>query len=361
MMQALLFIQVLIQRTWRWWLAEFLGLLPLAYLNRLARPRFTLLLRRGEEVTQLAVMVRDQCLQQQEVSHAVTSEEEVSQLKDAIHAATNGKGVAVIGVIPEEQSLVKPIGLPFAAKAHIEEAVRYQIERLSPFKSDNTLYGVKLLESEARANELRLQLIIISKALVQDLETRGARLGLPIDRFAIERAGCGALEPLAFTSEAPVATKLPLAAKALLATSLILIVSLLLVPVLGKWKRQEALGREVGLLKPKADQVLKLAGERDKIIALRGQVIGLKRAGTPPVAILSKLSELLDDHSFLFEVRMEGAIVTMSGFSTDASKLAQRLGAISVFKSVKFSGPVLRDQQAARDRFTLVLELAASS
>ena len=120
------------------------------------------------------------------------------------------------------------------------------------------------------------------------------------------------------------------------------------------------LEKEISVLKPKAEQVLKLRSERDKIIALRAQVIGLKKAALPPVAILSKLSELLDDQTFLFDMRMEGAAVTMSGLSSDASKLAQRLGAIEAFKSVKFSGPVLRDPQSARDRFTLILEMAAT-
>jgi Tfp pilus assembly protein PilN len=123
----------------------------------------------------------------------------------------------------------------------------------------------------------------------------------------------------------------------------------------------EALEKEVALLRPKADQVLKLQSERDKIIALRAQVIGLKRASLPPIAILSKLSELLDEETFLSELRIQGAMVTISGLSVDASKLAQRLGAIDIFKSVKFSGPVTRNAQAARDRFTLILELAASS
>jgi len=239
--------------------------------------------------------------------------------------------------------------------------MRYQIERISPFKADNTLYGIKLLESDPHINELHLKLSIVSRVLVDDLKTRGARLGFPIDGFAIESADGGALEALAFSAQGTAVRKLPLTTRALLAASLVFLASLLLVPILGKWKRGEALEKEVALLKPKADQVLKLGSERDRIIALRARVISLKRASPPPIAILSKLSELLDEESFLSELRMEGAMVTISGLSADASKLAQRLGAIDAFKSVKFSGPVTRDVQAARDRFTLILELAASS
>ena len=353
-------LPLLAERAWRWWLSEFVALLPRAYLRRFAGPRLTMLLKPGDAVTEIGVMAGDRCLAREAIAYPDASEEALSRLRDALHTASKGKSSALIGLIPEQQSLIRPLTLPLAAKAHLDEAVRYQIERISPFKQDNTLYGIKILASDRASDELRLKLTIVSKAFVAELEERGARLGLPIDRFAIEADG-GALETIDFKSQSAVRAKASLATKALVAASLVLIASLLLVPILDKWKRVEALEKEVSLSKPKAEQVLKLRSERDKIVGLRAQVIGLKKTALPPVAVLSKLSELLDDQSFLFELRMDGAIVTMSGLSSDASKLAQRLGAIDAFKSVKFSGPVLREPQSARDRFTLILELAASS
>src|SRR5262249_23957741 len=107
MMRQALF---LIQRAWRWWLAEFLSLLPLAYLKRLTRPRLTLLLKSIEAMTKIAVMDGDQCL----MLEASASEETLSELKDAILAATKGKRFDVIGVIPDQQRLIRPLTLPLA-------------------------------------------------------------------------------------------------------------------------------------------------------------------------------------------------------------------------------------------------------
>jgi general secretion pathway protein L len=351
---------LLMTKAWQWWLAEFLSLLPWSHLQRFTRSRFKLFIRPCEASTEIVLNAGDKILMRQEIPKGSASEEELVQIKSAIQAAAIGKRMAVIGVIPARESLDKPLTLPLAAKAHLDEAVRYQIERISPFKGDNTLYSVKLLGSDENADALRLNLTIVPRVFVEGLEALGARLGLGIEQFVLERVG-SRLEPLAFQTEAEAPAKLSLATKAFLAASLILLTTLLLVPVLEKKNRAAALEREIGLVKPKADQVLKLSSERDKIMALRSQVIGLKRVGQPPIAILSKLSEILDDQSFLFEFRIEGAVVTISGLSSDASKLAQRLGEASAFKSVKFSGPVLRDQQAERDRFTLIVELAAAS
>jgi general secretion pathway protein L len=349
------------ERAWRWWLSEFLALLPQAYVKRLASSSLTLLLRPGDAITEIAVMASDRCLLQEAIAHADATEQALSRLRDVVDTATRGKRFDVIGVIPESQSLARPLTLPLAAKSHLEEAVRYQIERISPFKADNTLYDIKQLESDRAADELRLKLTIVCKDSVMELEQRSAKFGFRIDRFAIEAADGGTLETLAFKSQSASRAKVPLETKALLAAASILTASLLLVPIVSKWKGAEALEKEVSIFKPKAEQVLKLRSEREKIIAVRAQVIGLKKAALAPLTVLTKLSELLDDQTFLFDMRMEGAAVTMSGLSSDASKLAQRLGTIEAFKSVKFSGPVLRDPQSARDRFTLILEMAAPS
>ena len=134
---------LLAERAWRWWLSEFLSLLPRAYLKRLASSRLTLLLRPGDAITEIAVMAGDSRLLQEAIAYPDASEEALSRLRDVIDAATKGKSFDVIGLIPEAQSLVRPLTLPRAAKAHLEETVRYQIERISPFKADNTLYDIK--------------------------------------------------------------------------------------------------------------------------------------------------------------------------------------------------------------------------
>jgi general secretion pathway protein L len=358
--QSLVPALLLAEKAWRWWFAEFLSFLPRAYLKRLGSSRLTLLVRPGDAATEIAIMASDRCLRQEAIGHPDASGEALSRLREIIDAATRGKSFDVIGIIPASQSLARMLTLPPAAKAHLEEAVRYQIERISPFKADNTLYDIKQLESDRAANELRLKLTILSKDSAAELDARSGNLGLRIDHFAVEAAD-GALETLAFKSQSDSRAKVAFGAKALLATASIFAASLLLVPILSKWKGIEALEKEVSVFKPKADQVLKLRSERENIIALRAQVIGLKKAALAPIAVLSRLSELLDDQTFLVDMRMERTVVTMSGLSSDASKLAQRLGAIEAFKSVKFSGPVLRDPQSARDRFTLILEMAPPS
>jgi hypothetical protein len=122
------------EKAWRWWLSEFLALLPQAYLKRLVSSRLALLLKPSEAITEIAVMTSEKRLLQETIPYPDAPEEALRRLRDVIDAATRRKRVDVIGVIPERQSLTRPLTLPFAAKAHVDEAVRYQIERVSPLR-----------------------------------------------------------------------------------------------------------------------------------------------------------------------------------------------------------------------------------
>ncbi len=280
-----------VEKTWRWWLLELMTLLPQAYLKRLRSSRLTLLLRPGEAITEITAAAGEKRLFQEGIAYPGAPVQALDRLRDIIGAATKGKRVDVIGVVSERQSLTRPLVLPFAAKAHLGEAVRYQIERLSPFKPDNTLYDIKQLEGGGQASELRLELTIVSRTLIEEIRERGEKLGLRIDHFAIESSEENALQTLGFADEPASHGKTALEMKVLVAALCILIVSFIIVPLIGKWQQASALEKEVRVLKPKAEQVQKMQSERDSIIARRAQMVGLKKAALPPIAVLSRLSE----------------------------------------------------------------------
>src|SRR5215475_4724962 len=188
-------------KAWRWWLSELVTLLPQAYLKRLKSSRLTLLLKPGEAITEITVMAGEKRLFQERSPYPGAPVEALDRLRDTVNAAAKGKRVNVIGVVSEHQRLARPLVLPLAAKAHLDEAVRYQIERLSPFKAENTLYGIKQPESDGQANELRLELTIVSRSLIDELRERGAKLGFQIDQFATETPDGRALETLSFAGE----------------------------------------------------------------------------------------------------------------------------------------------------------------
>src|SRR4051794_4355596 len=96
-------------RAWRWWLSEFLALLPRAYLNRLVPSRPMLHIRADDAITKIAVMASDRRLLEKAIAYPEASEESLSVVKGVIDVETKGKRVDVIGVIPEGEILARPL------------------------------------------------------------------------------------------------------------------------------------------------------------------------------------------------------------------------------------------------------------
>jgi hypothetical protein len=179
--------------------------------------------------------------------------------------------------------------------------------------------------------------------------------------FAAEADGPQGFEMVSFAGHERKPRSFPVRYRALLAACALLAVTLVAAPIVSTHLALAVIEEEAARLKPQAEQAAKLKGARDTQVALLTKAIALKRAAPSPLALLARLSEALDDQSFLAELRLEGTALTLSGLSSDASGLAQRLGGMPDFKAVKFSGPVTRDAGGARDRFTLVLELRPQS
>jgi hypothetical protein len=267
----------------------------------------------------------------------------------------------VIALLPAESVLRAELQLPQAAARHLTEAASYQIERLSPFPPASTLYAIGALKDDGSNGEIQASIFIAAKDLVEGIEERAEALGFPSIAFAVEAAGSGQFERIAFAGRQASSPALPLRIRVLLAAALLLALTLAAAPMVSKVLALARVEDEIGRLKPEAEQAAKLWAAREKQHGLLAKAAELRRVTPLPLAILTLLTEALDDTGFLVELRLEGATLTISGLSIDASALAQKLGSVPGFKAVKFSGPVTREAKVARDRFTLVIELAPPS
>ena len=347
----------LLAGAWRWWLREFSEMLQALPLPKLLPARRHLLLRATPLETELTVVSAGTCEWRQCLAHPAddASAAELRASVKAKYRSLLGSPTALLG---PEQVLKAVLHLPKAAARHLSEAVSYQIDRLSPFLPSNTLYAVRPgAEHEARG-EIAAEVFITARDFVDGLKERARSLGLGEVAFAIEDDGIGGLEWLTFATQQRQSDRVQLSYRVLGAALVFLGGSLVAAPMVSKSRALDAMGQEIARLKPQAEAAGKLRTEHEKRAALLTKVAALKRTAPPPLLMLAKLSAALDDQSFLFDLRLESGSLTISGVSSDASLLAQKLGAMPDFRSVKFVGAVTRDPQTPRDRFTLALELA---
>jgi len=345
---------------WRWWLREFCALLPELPAGQYFPARRRLLLRASPLETEITV-VRGSSVEWKECIAHPAATGSAARLRAQFEAKYRGLAGSATGLLAEETVLRTALRLPRAAGRHLEEAVSYQIERISPFLPSNTLYAVRSQSEDEASGEVNAEVLITAKEFVDAIDERASALGLGVAAFAIEASGTAGLEMISFASRENLPGGFPLRYRALLAASVFLAGTFLIAPIVSQKRALAAVEEEIAGLKPQAEQAGKLRADREKHLSLLTEAVALKRSTPSPLAVLTKLSAELDDKTFLLDLRLEGAKVTISGVSSDASGLAQRLGTLADFKSVRFQGAVTRDPQTSRDRFTLALELASPS
>ena len=130
---------------------------------------------------------------------------------DVVRAARNG---FVVLELPTDKIVVRRISVPAQAREFLPGIVRNQVERLSPWPVDQTVYGFDAAVSQEDSAALDVRVFISSRAAVNSARDELDAIGLPPDRIvarqdgaqAVLRSPCGRASPTfrAKPSSAPV-------------------------------------------------------------------------------------------------------------------------------------------------------------
>ena len=96
-----------------------------------------------------------------------------------LEAARDG---AVVLELPRDKVLRERLGVPRQAREFVPGIVRNQIERLSPWKADQAVYGFAVEESRDDGAALDVSVSITSRAVVDAARDEVAAAGLSVDR-----------------------------------------------------------------------------------------------------------------------------------------------------------------------------------
>jgi Tfp pilus assembly protein PilN len=88
-----------------------------------------------------------------------------------------------------------------------------------------------------------------------------------------------------------------------------------------------------------------------------------KSSEVPTIGILSEITELIPDGSWLVHLQLSSDRIVLSGFSANPSEIVRALESSPSFTDVRFSAPVTRDQDPDLERFhiTLTVQRGAST
>jgi len=289
-----------------------------------------------------------------------------AKLPDALQRSARG-GFVVLE-LPPDRVVRRQLTLPAQARAFLGGIVQNQIDRLSPWKSDQASYGFAVQPGEAGAG-LAVTVLIASRAAMEASREAAAEAGLVVDRIVARDGSDAGLAAIPLWSRTADGSATMLRRARLAAGAAVLAIVGLTVGV-SVWAvmsadaasaEGEALGARIKTLQRQA-----LAPAGAALPAGSPERVWAWKAGAPSaVVLLEALSFALPESAYLTEFTLQGTTVRLVGQATDAPALIQQLERSGHVAAVRFFAPTTRAADGTRFRFHIEarvqprLELAA--
>jgi general secretion pathway protein L len=260
-------------------------------------------------------------------------------------------------VLPVGDVLLRSISFPAQVRDNLQQVVRYEIDRLTPFQADQVLFDTSLSGASRRGDRILVELALCRRDRVDPWLLRLGEAGSPVDQVTWEDAWPKAnllpadLRPRRRT--AGLRWTLALAAVVLLLGAAALITPL--------WQRDQVrtvLHAEVDRARAAAQEVDKLRGDLER--ARQGSVAVLQRKQEQPrmIDLLRELTVRLPDGTWIQNLNLDKGEVQLRGESTQATALIALLEKSAGVHGVTFASPVTQVAQTGAERFNITFQYA---
>lgn len=340
----------------KWWRGELAALLPQGLRQRMIPPRPVLLVIPEAEGRGLAVWAGGDTPEKRDTFGAG---EDAGLLRDrwrALLDAFDDGWPEVRLCLPGEDMLHCPVEMPIAVESNLSEALRYQLDQVTPFSADQVYFDYDITRRDAEHGRLHIDLRLALRSRVDELRERLSAIGIRPH----------AIDCLDDDDEAPVGAGfnlLPLAQRpryvyrrARINWILAGILALVLAAVMAEslWLRHrtvEGLEREVETLRSEADTVMALQRELEDALAAANFLAERRRRQPVSVRVLDELTRILPDDIWIMQMQMRGNELQLQGLADQSQRLIELINDSDLLAEAEFRGSVSTDPGSGRERF----------
>ena len=256
--------------------------------------------------------------------------------------------------LPAERVLRRRLNLPLAAQENLRQVLGFELDRQTPFRSDQVYYDCRVLGVDPVARLIDAELVLAPRAELDAQLGRVAHAGLALARVDAgsdaETLGVNLLPPerRAQRRDWNLRINLALAAAALVLAMLAM--------------HQSVANREAALGQLR-DQVDKSRREARAVAELRNQLASAveganflaERRRQQPVVIelLHDVNERLPDDTYLSRFALNNGDVQLQGLSAEASKLVPILQGSDLLDSPAVQGAITPDPRTKKEQFVI--------
>jgi general secretion pathway protein L len=280
------------------------------------------------------------------------------QASPTIRAALNTRSHAepVLLRLPETAVLERSVILPLAAERDPERVLGYEMERLTPFTTDEVFWGFDIEERDRARGRLVLRLTVVPRAAVSGLVDLLAGLGGRPN--LLEAMTPGGVRSIKLTHESGADGNRLFSTRNLGLAVAVLAVLVAISPFLRQSLELADLQERMAAMAPRVKQAETLRREITGAGAGNDAVAAETRRLGDTLEALAAVTEILPDDSYLTEFTMRERKMTLSGLSASAPKLISGLSADPRIRNPAFTAPVTKSETNHQDVFSIRAELS---
>jgi general secretion pathway protein L len=259
--------------------------------------------------------------------------------------------------LPGEEVLRRRFELPAARRSTLARAVPFELERLSPIEPDRLYYDFVVLPTPKTKKQAELEIRIVKRSNVDSAialaREAGLRVGgigfagdpreadwksFPVDRTALLKLKWRQWNVLALAGAA-----------------VVLALAVIFAAYLRGASAAEELSTELDAASSRAAVVHRLAHQISDVQSQIEFPLAAKRAPFL-VRILSEVTRVLPEGTWLTEFELDGGKVHIQGFSKSASDVVGDIDRSPLFANAQFMAP-LQSAQNGNERFDLAFDV----
>ncbi|NKI35076.1 PilN domain-containing protein [Wenzhouxiangella sp. XN79A] len=256
----------------------------------------------------------------------------------------------------EDDVLALPIELPAAIESNLAQALKFQIDQVSPFSPDQVYFDHRVAAHDHEHGRLQVELRMVPRETVDGLLERLRAVGVVIHRVDTLRPGDEA-EPEGFNLlpderrphyvHARARFNLVLAGLLVLLAGLIMAQSLIL-----RERTVNRLTEDADRLRTEARQVMALQQRLEESL-LAANFLAEKRAAQPPaIELLAETTRLLPDDIWLQRFQLQGQEMTVQGLTNGSQRVINLLNESELLRDTEIRGNITMDPRSGKERFT---------
>jgi general secretion pathway protein L len=340
-----------------WWLAELAGLVP-RQLRRVARrDRNQLVLLLNQQET---VVLERNGERARVVGSVATDREDRAARLGALLQRTRRRRQPVTICLSGDLGLRKIVSLPLAARDDLDQLLRFEMDRLTPFRADEVQFAHRIVDTDPQDRRITVELVVAPKATVDQALETARMVGVAPAKLELGGAKVGNLEPLDLLPHHAVdrAGQRRLV-RALMLLALLLAIVAVAIPLQRQRSKLADLNDQTAASRAEAEQSRALREQLDRLTRTGHFLLAEKARRPMATDVLADLTRLVPDEAYLSQLVLQEGEVQLHGSAATASDLIGLLDQSPLFRAPQFRSPVTQDVDDGRERFHLSVELAA--